>query len=357
MQIDPLDLLRALSLRLLVVDENAQVVVSLPTERPDIDLHALLPLLETRVPFRTESPLPEGGWLHFRGAPLEGGRSAIAVMPESGLRQSLLVRLLKPLLWRVGRDGRILETTDELARWLGTTSEAMVATHVEDWLVTKDSGEKFEGEFHTLGMGKRRALVQRTSPDYLGGGWIDLVSDVTEQHRAKSRLADEVNQMRRLAHTDPLTGVLNRRAFDTAFQDLCDKQEPYALAFIDVDDMKGLNDNHGHTAGDQALVAIANALRNAVRDSDVIARIGGDEFAVLLPYATTSVVERVEPRLRDCLAVPLEGIGLVQASMGLVHGLRCTEDVIKKADAELYDDKQRRRDFMKEFGTPPGRPV
>jgi diguanylate cyclase (GGDEF)-like protein len=340
---DTHELLRTLSVRMLVVDENAQVLESVPTEYPHLDLAWLCPEIARRVPFRAEMPLTEGGWLHFRGAPLSDGRCAISVVPSSGLRQAFVTRLLTPSLWRLSREGRVVEATDGLAHWLGTSPDAMIGTHEFDWIVAPGSGPRFEAEFRTLGLGRKRGIVHRTQSEILGGGCIDVIADVTEEHRTRARLAEEVERMKALAHTDALTGLPNRRAFETALEAAHHSTEPFALALIDIDDMKRINDTYGHMAGDQALVEIARVLAKTVRDSDMVCRIGGDEFAVLLPHATRATAERIIPRLRNCLNIDVDGIGAVEASMGLVHCDDCADDVQRSADLALYADKVERK--------------
>jgi|GEM_PF-4127307 len=345
MYADSNELLRTLSMRMLVVDDQAQVLDSVPSENPPMDLSWLGPEIARRVPFRAELPLLEGGWLHFRGAPLSEGRYAIAVVPSSGLRHSFLAKLLSPALWRLGRDGRIVEVTDELATWLGSTADALIGSHVSDWMIPGEGESRFEAEFRTLGLGRKKAVVQRATSEILGGGCVDVIADVTEESHTRARLAEEVERMKALAHTDALTGLPNRRAFEAALDAAIASTEPFAMAMIDVDDMKGINDSYGHITGDHALVEIANALRRTTRDSDLIARIGGDEFAVLLPAATRAMAERIVYRLRECLSVEVPNAGLVEASMGLVHRDDCEEDIQQMADLALYADKVKRKNI------------
>ena len=92
-----------------------------------------------------------------------------------------------------------------------------------------------------------------------------------------------------LSTTDPLTGLLNRRAFyDLAAQSACEQSsggdEPLSLVYADLDDLKVRNDRAGHEAGDALLLTFADCLRTTFRDSDLLARMGGDEFCCLLPH-------------------------------------------------------------------------
>lgn len=114
-----------------------------------------------------------------------------------------------------------------------------------------------------------------------------------------------VKNARRLEHLlfmDPLTGVHTRGYFETEFEREIERAnrsgEPLALLMIDVDDFKSVNDTHGHAAGDLALKAVAEALKERVRQVDVVTRYGGEEFAVLLPGASDDEARRAAERLR-----------------------------------------------------------
>ena len=103
------------------------------------------------------------------------------------------------------------------------------------------------------------------------------------------------------AHTDPLTGLLNRRSLENRVRELQSDGIPYALAYGDLDFFKTLNDVHGHEAGDQALRLFSRVMRDSVRPVDLVSRYGGEEFVIVLPDCTpdtaTSVLERVRERL------------------------------------------------------------
>jgi diguanylate cyclase (GGDEF)-like protein len=104
-----------------------------------------------------------------------------------------------------------------------------------------------------------------------------------------------------MAELDSLTGVCNRRGFDLALRRAALSHEPYALILIDLDDFKRINDEQGHPAGDAVLQSVAVAASNVARQADCVARIGGDEFALLAPGAGAAGVMRLLRDLRDSI--------------------------------------------------------
>jgi diguanylate cyclase (GGDEF)-like protein len=158
--------------------------------------------------------------------------------------------------------------------------------------------------------------------------------------------------LERLASTDHLTGLHNRRAF----LDHCERElvrssrgtEPVSLVLIDLDHFKQVNDLHGHDAGDAALCAVASHLRGAVRENDVLARWGGEEFIVLLPGASSEQAVHVAQRLRLCIeSISLLHNGRVDAwssirlaiSVGVVTATGAIESIdslLRTCDKALY---------------------
>ncbi|MFI5028491.1 MAG: GGDEF domain-containing protein [Solirubrobacterales bacterium] len=146
----------------------------------------------------------------------------------------------------------------------------------------------------------------------------------------KNRLLAAEAHQRQIANRDPLTGIANRRAFDAALRRELEARaashgrregdgEPLALFIVDLDDFKSINDDHGHQIGDAVLRQTAARARGVLRSTDLLARIGGDEFAVLAPGAHGGGAERMADAIRAAIAVddPGSSVPTPEASVGL----------------------------------------
>lgn len=167
-----------------------------------------------------------------------------------------------------------------------------------------------------------------------------------------------VLRIQRLTRRDPLTDVLNRRAFAErlalAHAGLA-RERPYALLLLDLDHFKPLNDGLGHAAGDAALTRVAGELRGALRGSDELGRLGGEEFGVLLPLTDLAGARVAAERLRRRLEqLPFEWQGRpwpISASIGLSIGRPEDADgevALARADAAMYAAKAAGRNCVRE---------
>jgi diguanylate cyclase (GGDEF)-like protein len=157
------------------------------------------------------------------------------------------------------------------------------------------------------------------------------------------------------ARTDALTGLANRRAFDEEVERrLAEVQrhgESFCLLLIDIDQFKQINDTHGHLAGDSVLLdGVAQSLRNAKRQTDICARVGGDEFACILPRVSIEQGVVATKRLRQIVSewsIPVDSIELqITLSMGLALAREgdTKDKLVDRADDALYAAKQAGRD-------------
>ena len=157
---------------------------------------------------------------------------------------------------------------------------------------------------------------------------------------------------KQLSRLDALTGLMNSRAFDEEAARVLltarRKKRPVTLAYIDLDHFKTVNDTHGHHAGDELLRAVAGAIRSAVRASDLAARIGGDEFALLLPETAHAEATVALRRLRERIQETLAGAAYtVTASIGGVVFIAVPDSfgrMVRAADRRMYTAKAAGRD-------------
>lgn len=172
------------------------------------------------------------------------------------------------------------------------------------------------------------------------------------RRRYQTRLRANFEESIALASTDALTGVYNRRYLDVHLDQMMrnanDARKPLSVAFCDIDHFKRLNDTYGHAAGDEVLVEFANRMRRSLRHFDMIARIGGEEFVVVMPDTGIDVALKVAERLRsrmedDPFTVTAAGelpvtisIGVAVSDPGEVSGL----DLLRRADEAMYRAKQ-----------------
>lgn len=169
---------------------------------------------------------------------------------------------------------------------------------------------------------------------------------VRELHHRRD-LEVRYEKERRRARSDPLTGAANRVAFDDHLERcnkaLAEDGTPFVLAFIDIDRFKLLNDTQGHAAGDNALRRVARTLAGAVRATDLVARMGGDEFAVLMPGATAEGSPRVCGKLHAALLAAAASADLpIGFSIGVVAFEQAPAEprvVTALADRLMYDVK------------------
>jgi len=176
-----------------------------------------------------------------------------------------------------------------------------------------------------------------------------LVEEISCLRGQVAQLQERVEQLDHLAHQDSLIDLPNRRGFLRELDRLIARVSRYdakgAMLFVDVDGLKAINDSFGHRAGDEALIEVAELLASGVRKSDVVARIGGDEFGILLENADEESAHETASRLIDLIAaceflhdgneLPLS----VAIGVGLIDASDTAETVMARADAEMYRRK------------------
>jgi len=186
-----------------------------------------------------------------------------------------------------------------------------------------------------------------TGPDgevtYMVGTGID----VTDARQGEAERAAAEARLRHMADHDALTGLFNRRRLEQELDRHIAHGRRYgmdgALLLLDLDDFKRVNDEFGHRAGDRVLTAVAVVLNHRLRESDIVARFGGDEFAVLMPVGglaeATDLAELLGAAIRSDVPTPA---GPLSASVGiaLFRDLSTADEVLSRADDAMYAQKR-----------------
>ncbi|WP_240894161.1 GGDEF domain-containing protein [Halomonas alimentaria] len=183
------------------------------------------------------------------------------------------------------------------------------------------------------------ALRAQPSPFPDGMRWHGMMMDISEQVSEEARL-------RRLSDTDDLTGVANRRRLMARLEEAVSLSNrhatPLSLMILDIDHFKGINDTHGHLQGDEVLRQVAHLCRETLREEDLVARMGGEEFALLLPLTPGHRALTLAERLCGVIAAHdfevengiTVSIGVAEHRIGEGH-----RQLIERADRQLYAAK------------------
>lgn len=173
--------------------------------------------------------------------------------------------------------------------------------------------------------------------------FVSQILDVTERHQREQALVAQ-------ARTDALTGLINRGRMEELIDQMVDDDRNFGLLFCDVSGFKAVNDEYGHSAGDEVLRTVGRRIRQVVRESDTPSRWGGDEFVVLLPEADMAVLERTGQRIRETCERHIalsDDLGLdgVHIEIGFAHHRHgdgsSGEDVLHRADLDMYERRAR----------------
>lgn len=180
-------------------------------------------------------------------------------------------------------------------------------------------------------------------------GTVSMIRDVSRRKTIEAELS-------RAASTDPLTGLANRRVFDAALAQRVDVGaqggEAGCVAVFDLDHFKAVNDRFGHDAGDHVLQSFARIARGVVREDDIVARLGGEEFGILFPGAGIEQAHQLSERLRATLAATRLRHGqavvelTVSAGIAAIDGIGSAAAVLRAADRALYAAKAKGRDRL-----------
>ncbi|GAB4183774.1 MAG: hypothetical protein OHK0024_23750 [Thalassobaculales bacterium] len=321
------------------------------------------PMLTAVVPTARLGDYPGLGWLVVARSP-----EALALAPANRLFGSILAvgaaaaalavllaqvlasHTMRPLEYlcaaidRVGRDSGV--TTVPWQR--GSRDVVRLSAAVRSLLRRLGSAE----------------AAERQAREAIAAAETRATAEARQAEEFRRRVGQDLDALRRLAETDPLTGLLNRRAFLGEAEQVLALQRgqggpAVAVLMVDIDHFKRVNDVHGHAAGDQAIRTVGQVIHSKVRESDRVARFGGEEFVVLMRDADEAGAVGLAERMRLAIAgTPIIAGGAVlhvTASIGLALASgedRDIEDLIARADRALYGAKSAGRNRVTSAAAP-----
>jgi diguanylate cyclase (GGDEF)-like protein/PAS domain S-box-containing protein len=301
--------------------------------------------MHTAVASFLRDTVPVSGVSELLDAVLDAAASLIVVVDAEGR----LVRWNRECEALLGYTAAELDTPNALID-LVPADERRIAEEAMQALLAGESPVRTEFHWQTRD-GELRLIEWSTTaltrPDGRVTHMVGTGIDVTETRRTELERATAEARLRHMADHDALTGLVNRRRFEEELDRHIAHGRRYgmsgALLLLDLDDFKRVNDGFGHKAGDRVLTAVAVVLRHRLRESDIVARFGGDEFAVLMPVG--GAIEAAE--LADVLTAAVNRdvttpAGPLTASVGiaLFGDLTTPDEVLSRADDAMYADKR-----------------
>ncbi|MCA1790033.1 MAG: sensor domain-containing diguanylate cyclase [Thioalkalivibrio sp.] len=271
-----------------------------------------------------------------------------------------LIHLMLDTVFVVDGDNQIAFVSDACEELLGYGADELIGTSITDYMHPDDLAATRASIIRVMNGQPHVDFCNRyTRKD---GGIVHILWSARWYEEAGVRIgvARDVTGLRQaeaelrfLAHHDPLTELTNRSLFydrlDTALRAAHRHQSSLALLFLDINDFKTINDLHGHAVGDRVLCTIARRLQGCVRETDTVARMGGDEFTVLLTdiQSADAVSDKVE-QIHSVMAEPL-GIEFGGITPSCSIGVACypedgedADTLLNHADGDMYRMKRRR---------------
>lgn len=258
-------------------------------------------------------------------------------------------------VWRIDMHGRIVEINRSLCLWLGVGPYDLIGVNASrvfkgEWNV---EDILFEGikpvVLQVEGKSKRNFIIISKVDRNSHGQICSALQVIREDKRHSAReaaLIDDINESALLANSDLLTGLGNRRAFETVFEALLECNSKFGIVALDLDGFKPLNDDLGHAEGDKALQNVASIMMETTGSDAINLRVGGDEFAILIEVDTTEELAQFAKRIQEAINFRWpqpDGPYVVSASVGWAHVNEHGSDITGVADAMMYKNKHERK--------------
>lgn len=291
-------------------------------------------------------------------------KTALAELEASKEELKKIFDRLPDVFYRTNMQGIITMISPSCFDILGYRQEVMQGTPMASYYVTPDDRQK---AVQAITDGGGRATQVEAGLRHKDGSTVWISTNAIVRYGADGQplfiegVARDISEQKRLqdqltllSRTDDLTGEFSRSYFMNKSEEVIKimkrYQRPATMMMLDLDHFKNINDNFGHHAGDIALIAFTRACRQEIRDSDVLGRLGGEEFGLMLPETTLENAQQLAERIRKATAdirIPQDGqIITITVSIGVVE-LRADDQsltsILRRADRAMYQAKQNGR--------------
>jgi diguanylate cyclase (GGDEF)-like protein/PAS domain S-box-containing protein len=259
------------------------------------------------------------------------------------------------------RDGRILDVNQALCDLTGFTRADLVGVSVpypfwapeaaeeiaRERSLIGEHGHEFETAYRRKDGTRFDASISAVAARTVDGellGYVNTVRDVSERKR-------HVAELERLASRDPLTGLVNHRVLHERLEAEAGRArregKPLSIAILDLDHFKAINDSYGHVVGDGVLRELGRRLLDIKREGELMARVGGEEFAWILKAEGHDAFIAAERARHEIIGTPFPDVGFVTVSIGIcdLSAVAGPQDLYERADEALYRAKRRGRNW------------
>ncbi len=277
-------------------------------------------------------------------------QQAIHSLRESEEKYRILLNDSSDPIFSFNSEGQYQYVNKAFADGVGKKAEDIIYKKIWDVFSQEEADKRFAAVKWVIAHGETKVIEVRVpreegdhyyittaKPVFNGHHQVVSVICISKEITERKRMEDE---LLRLSTHDILTNIYNRNFFEVELDRLqMSRMFPVSIVVADMDHLKSINDRFGHSMGDQMIQKVADLLQNSFRAGDIVARIGGDEFGILLPNTDEAAAKKVVDRLR--VNLEKDDQKLLKLSIGLATGNEGSKllEVMRQADDRMYQDK------------------